>query len=159
MRTAALCAALAACLMPSRVGAQSVMLTESEALARLSADSPRVRAILAGLDVARVDVLAAGRWPNPRVNWDRQSVAGVAENLLIVAQPLPVTGRRALEVQAASARVEAISKRQDDESRRLRADLRIAFAELDAAQIRERELTSARDRLRELADVLSKREA
>lgn len=159
MRTAVLCAALAACLMPLSAGAQSLTLTELEALARLSTDSPRVRAIRAGLDVARVDVLSAGRWPNPRVNWDRQSVAGVTEHLVTVAQPLPVTGRRGLDVQAASARVTASSNRIDDETRRLRADLRLAFADLQAAQIRERELTSARDRLRELAEVLGKREA
>lgn len=159
MRIAVLCATLAACLMPFGAGAQSLTLTESEALARLSADSPRVRAIRAALDIARVDILSAGRWPNPRVNWDRQSVAGVTEHLVTVSQPLPITGRRGLEVQAASARVAASSNRIDDESRRLRADLRLAFADLVAAQIRERGLTTARDRLRELADILAKREA
>ncbi len=49
--------------------------------------------------------------------------------------------------------------RADDELRRARADLRLAFAQLVAAQVRERELTAARDRLRGLADVLAKREA
>jgi hypothetical protein len=128
MRTAVLCAALAACLMPLGAGAQSLTLTESEALARLSADSPRMRAIRAGLDVVGVDVLSAARWPNPRVNWDRQSVAGVSENLITVSQPLPITGRRDFDVQAASARVAAATSRTNDESRRLRADLRVAFA-------------------------------
>jgi len=159
MRAVLLHVVLAACLVPASVRAQSLVLTESEALARLSVDSPRVRAIRAALDVARVDVASAGRWPNPRVNWDRQSVAGVTEHLVTVSQPLPITGRRGLDVQAASARVAASSNRVDDESRRLRADLRLAFAELQAAQIRERELTGARDRLRELAEVLAKREA
>lgn len=159
MRALVLCALLMAVMLPSRIGAQSLSLTESDALARLSNESPRVRAIRAALDVARVDVLSAGRWPNPRVNWDRQSVAGVTEHLVTVAQPLPVTGRRGLDVQAASARVAASSNRIDDESRRLRADLRLTFADLLAAQDRERELTTARDRLRELADILAKREA
>src|SRR6185436_9725830 len=49
--------------------------------------------------------------------------------------------------------------RSDDEIRRLRADLRLAFADLVAAQTRERELTAAGDRLRELSEVLTKREA
>lgn len=151
-------AALAVALVPCSVSAQSLMLTESDALSRLSTSSPRVRALRAGVDVALVDVLAAGRWPNPRVNWDRQSVAGVTEHLVTVAQLLPITGRRGLEVQAASARVAASSNRIDDEARRLRADLRLAFAELQAVQIRERELTTARDRLREFAEVLAKRE-
>src|SRR5262249_7416952 len=67
--------------------------------------------------------------------------------------------RRALDVQAASALVNASSSRADEEIRRLRADLRLAFAELQATQTLEQELTAARDRLRELSDVLAKREA
>jgi cobalt-zinc-cadmium efflux system outer membrane protein len=110
------------------------------------------------VEVARTDVLAAGRWPNPRVNWDRQSVAGVSENLMTVSQVLPVTGRRSLEVDSASAKVTARSSRADDEIRRLRADLRLAFADLRAAQIRERELERAGQRLRVLTGVLATRE-
>ena len=155
MRRAVLwAAALAVALIPSRAGAQSLMLTESDALARLSTNGPRVRAARAGIDIARVDVLSAGRWPNPRVNWDRQAVAGVTEHYVTVSQVLPITGRRAFDVQAASALVSASSSRADDEVRRLRADLRRAFAELVAAQTRERELSAARDRLRELSERL-----
>ena len=160
MRRAVLCAALlTGAFIPSRVGAQSLTLTERDALARLSADSPRVRAIRAGIEVARADVLAATRWPNPRLSIDRESVAGVTEYLTTFSQPLPVTGRRDLDAQAASERVAATSSRADDDVRRLRADVRLAFAELVAAQSRVRELTAARDRLRALADVLAKREA
>ena len=46
----------------------------------------------------------------------------------------------------------------DDEVRRLRADMRVAFAQLTAAQDRERELADARDRFRTLADILARRE-
>lgn len=130
MRTVVLCATLAALLLPSNAGAQSLPLTESEALARLSENSPRVRAIRAGIEVARADVLAAGRWPNPRVTVDRESVAGVTEYLTMVAQPLPITGRRGLDVHAASALVDASSNRSDDALRRARVDLRLAFAQL-----------------------------
>jgi hypothetical protein len=87
MRTVVLCATLAALLLPSSGGAQSLPLTESEALARLSPNSPRVRAIRAGIEVARADVLAAGRWPNPRVTVDRESVAGVTEYLTTRLSP------------------------------------------------------------------------
>src|SRR5262249_25095162 len=159
MRRAATCAALAAALLPASVGAQSVALTESDALARLSTDSPRARAVRAGIDITRVDVLTAGRWPNPRFTWDRESVAGVTEHMVMLTQALPINGRRALDVQAASALVNASSSRADEEIRRLRADLRLAFTELEAAQTREQELTAARDRLRELSEVLAKREA
>lgn len=159
MRTVVFCATFAAVVLPSMAGAQSLPLTESEALARLSPDSPRVRALRAGIDIARVDVLTAARWPNPRVTFDRESVAGVTENMVMVAQPLPVTGRRGLEVDAASAMVAASLSRSDDEIRRLRADLRLAFADLVAAETRERELTAVGGRMRELAEILTKREA
>jgi cobalt-zinc-cadmium efflux system outer membrane protein len=158
MRALVFCAALAA-VVPSSARAQSLRLTESEALARLSPDSPRVRAIRSAVDVARADALAAARWPNPRLTFDRESVAGVTENMTMVGQPLPINGQRGLQIDAAAALVDASSGRADDELRRARADLRIAFAQLAAAQTRERELARVRDRLRDLAEVLAKREA
>jgi len=159
MRVLVVRAALAAALLPASVGAQTLSLTESQALARLSDESPRVRAARSAVDVARADVLAAGRWPNPRVTFNREAVSGVAENYLTVSQVLPVNGRRRLEMGAASARVEATSRRAEDRVRRLRADLRLAFTDLLTAQVRERELARSGERLRDLADVLGRREA
>jgi cobalt-zinc-cadmium efflux system outer membrane protein len=158
MRTFLVCAAVAA-VLPAGAGAQTVPVTESEVLAQVSAQSPRVQAARAAVDVARASVLGAGRWPNPRVTFNRESVSGVAEDMLMVAQPLPITGRRRLDEQAATARVEATSLRADDEVRRIRADARLAFADLWAAQERERELSRAQARLSELAGLLAKREA
>jgi cobalt-zinc-cadmium efflux system outer membrane protein len=135
-----------------------LVLSEADALARLSPESPRVRAILAAVDIARADVLAASRWPNPKVTFDRESVAGITEDMTMVAQPLPVTGRRGLERRAANALLQAATNRTGDELRRARADLRLAFADLVVAQTRERELTRARDHLRELTEILAKRE-
>src|SRR5438552_7447521 len=125
-------------LLPSSARAQTVSLTEPEALARLSMESPRVRAIRSAVEVARADVLAAGRWPNPRVTVDRESVAGTTEYITSVGQLLPINGQRGLHVRAASALADAIASRTDDEVRRARADLRLAFAQLAAAQVRER---------------------
>jgi cobalt-zinc-cadmium efflux system outer membrane protein len=160
MRAGVLRAVLvAAAVLPSGAGAQTLSLTESQVLAQLSPDSPWVQAARAPVDVARAEVLAAGRWPNPRATFNREAVAGVTENMVMVAQLLPVSGRRDLEVRAASARVDAVSSRADEQVRRARADVRLAFADLVAAQSREQELTRARDRLRGLATLLSRREA
>jgi cobalt-zinc-cadmium efflux system outer membrane protein len=159
MRTLVLCAALAVCCRPFDVDAQSLPLTEADALARLSPASPRVRAINSGIDVASADVLAAGRWPNPRLTFDREAVAGITENMVMVSQVLPITGRRGFEVEAASALVEASSSRAEEALRRARADLRLAFGQLVSAQAREQELTASRDRLRALADILARRES
>ena len=59
MRAVVLCATLAAALLPPRAGAQSLSLSEADVLARLSAESPRVRAIRASTDVVRAEGLAA----------------------------------------------------------------------------------------------------
>ena len=56
------------------------------------------------------------------------------------------------------ATAEAASRRADDDVRRLRADLRRAYAELAAAQVRERELARSRAQLVELARILERRE-
>jgi cobalt-zinc-cadmium efflux system outer membrane protein len=77
----------------------------------------------------------------------------------MVSQVLPITGRRRLDVSAATARVEASALRADDQIRRVRADLRLAFTDVWAAQERERELARSRDRITELAGILGKREA
>jgi cobalt-zinc-cadmium efflux system outer membrane protein len=159
MRVLVACATLAGFLLPVGVGAQTLSLTESQALARLSIESPRVQTVLAAVDVARAEVLAAGRWPNPRLTYNRESVVGISENMFLISQVLPLTGRRGFDVRAASERVEAVSSRADDEVRRLRADLRLAFADLWEAQTLERELVRSRDRLRDLAEVLRRREA
>ncbi len=159
MRTAVLCVVLAMVSAPRPVGAQSTPLTEADALSRLSTDSPYVRAIRAGVDVARADVLSVRRWPNPRLMWDREAVGGVAEHIVTLAQPLPITGRRGLETQAAESLVSAASDRADDALRRARADLRLAFAQLLAAQRRQRALDVNIARLQELATVLTRREA
>src|SRR5215212_3220662 len=115
MRAVVVFATLAAVAMPSLVRAQPLPLTESDALARLSPASPRVQAIRSAIAVARADVLAAGRWPNPRVTVDRESVAGTTEYITTVGQLLPVNGQRGLQVRAASALVDASVSRADEE--------------------------------------------
>ena len=60
MRTRTWCVVVALSCVSASAAGQTV-LTEAEALARLSADSPRVRAIRADVDVARAEILAAGR--------------------------------------------------------------------------------------------------
>ena len=138
-------------------GAQTV-ITEADALARLSTDSPRVRAIRSGIELARADVLSVSRWPNPRLYVGRESVAGVAETITTVLQPLPITGQRRFETASATSLLEATTSRADEAVRRARADLRMAYADLVSAQTRERELTAARDRLQELVGILERRE-
>ena len=158
MRTRTWCvvAAVLTCSMPA---AAQTILTEAEALARLSADSPRVRAIRAGVDVARAEALVARRWPNPRLSVNREAVAGVTEHMVTVTQALPITGRRGLDIRAAAALADAAASRADDDLRTARAELRGAYAELVVAQEREAALRRTRDGVRALAVILARREA
>jgi cobalt-zinc-cadmium efflux system outer membrane protein len=157
MRTRTWCAAATLACLPTLVAAQTV-LSEADALAKLSADSPRVREIRSGVDVTRAEALAAGRWPNPRFTFNRESVAGVTENMLMLTQPLPIAGRRGFEVRSASALVAASEQRADEAVRQVRAALRQAYADLVGAQLRATEMMASRDRLRGLAEVLGRRE-
>lgn len=158
MRTRSWSVALALLSFSAPVAGQTV-ISEADALGRLSTDSPRVRAIRASVELARADVLSAGRWPNPRAGYNREAVSGVTENMVTVTQPLPISGRRGLEMSAASALAEARAKRADEEIRRVRADLRFAYAGLVSAQVREEALSRSLDRLRELASLLATRES
>jgi cobalt-zinc-cadmium efflux system outer membrane protein len=159
MRTCFVCAALMTAVVPAGAAAQTAALTESEVIAQIGNESPRVQAARAGVDVARADILAAGRWPNPRFTFNREAVAGIAEEMFMVSQPLPITGRRQLDVRAATARVEASSRRAEEQIRRVRTEARLAFTDLWAAQERERELARGGERLNGLAVILAKREA
>lgn len=150
-------ALVAASVLVSDVAGQ-VVLTEAEALAHLSPESPRVRALRAEIDLARADVSAASRFPNPRVTLSREGVAGVTEDFFLMSQPLPVTGRRTLETRAAQALVRGATYRVADLERRARAELRLAFARVREHQLREQELATSVGELRELADILLRRE-
>jgi cobalt-zinc-cadmium efflux system outer membrane protein len=158
MRARTWCVAAALACLPSLAAAQTV-LSEADALARLSADSPRVRAIRSAVEVTRAEGLAASRWPNPRVTYNREAVAGVTEHMFLVTQLLPITGRREFDISAAAALVNASQLRADEELRQIRAALRRAYTDLATAQARESEIAGARDRLRELAAILARREA
>ena len=82
-------------------------ISEADALARLSQTARGCARFVPLWDLARAEVLAAGRGRILGVTFNRESVAGVTENMVTVTQALPISGRRDLEVSAASALVEA----------------------------------------------------
>jgi cobalt-zinc-cadmium efflux system outer membrane protein len=156
IRVAFASATLVAWGLPARA---QTLLSEAEALARLSADGVYARAARAGVDVARAEEHQAGQWPNPVISFGREGAAGVAETITSVAQPLPVTGRLGLERRAAVALALAAEGRADAVVRRARADVRLAYAELASAQGRETELARTRERLTALVAALDRRVA
>lgn len=162
MRTCVVCLVLSLAVFegvsPPPVGAQELALTEAQALDRLAAESPAIRALRARLAGADAGVLDARRLPNPVVTVSRESVAGVAEDFVLVSQPLTFFWRRGPELDVARARAQVVAADVNALERRARADLRLAFAELMTAQARQRDLQASLARVRELARALAARE-
>ena len=135
------------------------VLTEAEAVERVSLESPRARAIRAQVDVARADVSAAGLWPNPRATYSREAVAGATEQYVLFSQVIPITGRRGLASDSAGQALRAAELRAGDVHRRLRTAARRAFVALSVEETRVRQLEQATADLGTLAGLLAKREA
>jgi outer membrane protein, heavy metal efflux system len=143
---------------PGVATAQQV-LTEADAVARLSLESPRARAARAEVDIMKAEAMAAGRFPNPSFTLSREAVAGASENYFLVSQSLPIWGRRGLQTDGAAELVRAAEYRAEDLHRRLRTDVRRAFVDLSIVEARERELEANLAALQSLARVLGVREA
>ncbi len=89
-------------------GAQTIpnVLTEDDAV-RIAQGSQSVVALgAAQLDLARSDIERERRWPNPTLDYTRES-AGDTEQFLTLSQTFDFSGRRAMRRRAAELRVEA----------------------------------------------------
>jgi outer membrane protein, heavy metal efflux system len=153
-----LCVLLLLLICPGLAVAQQV-LTEAEAVTRLSLESPRARGARAEVDLVKAEAMAAGRFPNPSLTVSREAVAGSSEGYFLVSQSLPVWGRRGLQAEAAAEQVRAAEFRAAELHRRLRTDVRRAFVDLSIVEARERELEVNLAALQSLARVLGVREA
>jgi cobalt-zinc-cadmium efflux system outer membrane protein len=141
------------------VAAAQQVLTEADAVARLSLESPRARAARAEVDLVKAGAMASSRFPNPTFTLSREAVAGVSEGYFLVSQSLPIWGRRGLQADAAAEQVRAAEFRAEELQRRLRTDVRRSFVELSILEARERELEANLAALQSLASVLGVREA
>ena len=82
------------------------VLTEDDAV-RIARGSQSVVALSAAqLDLARSDIGRERRWPNPTLDYTRES-AGETEQFLTLSQSFDFSGRRLLRRRAAELRVEA----------------------------------------------------
>ena len=95
-------------LVPIAGSAQTIpsVLSEDEAV-RIAQASPTVTALGRGqLELARSDISRVSRWPNPIVEYTRESAAD-SEQFLTLSQVFDFSGRRALLRRAAELRLEA----------------------------------------------------
>jgi len=151
-------------LCPGDVGAQTnataqvERLTESEAVARFMANSPRIRALNARIEQVRAGHAERALWPNPSVTFARESVLSTDDTFLLARQELPISGRRSQLRTAGRIAVEAAQAEARFQMLQLQADLREAYAALLLAQEREAVLRSGIDALQRLVNVLRVRE-
>lgn len=132
--------------------------TEAEAVARLMAGDPRVRALSARIDEVRAIQAERARWPNPVASYARESVANVTDVFLVARQELSVSGRRGQLRTAGRIAVEAAEADSRFQVIQLQADFRQAFTTLLHAQEREVALRSGIEALQKLIEVLRARE-
>ena len=124
---------LSVCLLalPWAASAQSP-LTEAEAVRLGLARADFADLERGALQAAEADVLAAGLFPNPTLNYNRDGIQGAPDSLeqtWMLAQTFDISGRRGLHREAASRRVAA--ERAGNAARRLEmaAHIRRSFHE------------------------------
>lgn len=139
--------------------AQALRLTEGEAVARLMADNPRIRALNARIEEVRAIHAERVLWPNPAVTFARESVSATDDTFLLARQELPISGRRGHLRSAARLAVEAARAEARFQTRQLQAELRGAYTALLLAQEHQAVLTSGIEALRALVELLRVREA
>ena len=158
MRTRTWCVALGLLFIGVPAMSQTV-LSEADALARLSTDGPRARAIRAAVEIARVDVLAASRWPNPQPTFTGNRWQASPNT----SPPSPRRFRLpAANVRSAGRIGDGVGQLEPGRRRSASSSGRsaLAFAELvscaDAGARVDRAVATG---FGDLADVLTKREA
>ena len=133
-------------------------LTEAQALARMRAEHPQLRALRLGVRELEADARERRLLANPTVSYTREDAGNATDDFLLVSQELPVRGRIGLFDEAAGQAVTAAEARADASVLAVETRLRMAFTALLLAQERTRVLQSGLSELRRLADVLRTRE-
>lgn len=133
-------------------------LTEEDAV-RMAQASQSVAALHAAqLDLARSDLLRERRWPNPTVEYARES-AGEAEQFLTVSQSFDLSGRRGLRRRAAELRVQAARQEVASQQLDLGRMVRSEFSRAASRQQTVRALTDWSRRIGAATDTAARLQA
>ncbi len=143
----------------SGVSLSAQPLTEQDALRRMRAEYPEVRALRLQVRELDADARLRALPTNPTVSYTREDAGLTADDFLLVSQELPWRGRRRLLNEAADRHVEAAEAGADASMRAVESDLRLVFTALLVAQERASALERGTRELASLASVLVTREA
>jgi outer membrane protein, heavy metal efflux system len=134
------------------------VLTEDDAV-RIAQGSQSVVALSAAqLDLARSDVERERRWPNPTLDYTRES-AGETEQFLTLSQSFDVSGRRAMRRRAAELRVEATEQEVAGQQLDLARIVRSEFSHAANQQELVRALTEWSRRIGAAAETAARLQA
>lgn len=138
-------------------------LSRAELLARLAQGEWRLAALDARLALARAEVLAAGRVPNPSLGLEREELFadgdGLPEHELRLSWPLELSGRRGLAVRVAEAELGAVIAEDSLARRELELEALTAYDQASLARSRLARAVARRDALATLREVVSRRVA
>jgi cobalt-zinc-cadmium efflux system outer membrane protein len=133
-------------------------LTEDQAIDRLLARDPGVRALRTRVDEVRAAFVDRARWPNPSVTFNRESVADTSDTFYVGRQELPLSGRLGLLRDAGELAAESTDAEVRFAIAQRISELRHAFTALLLAQEQEAALREAVAELERLVNVLRTRE-
>jgi cobalt-zinc-cadmium efflux system outer membrane protein len=136
-------------------------LTEKEFLDRFARGDPRLEVLQARVQVARAEVTAARVLANPSVSYDREEIfssgEGTPENVVRLALPIEISGRRSKRIDAAEAGVRATEAEAAAERFALTLDALSIYHDAAHARLRLGTLRGGRDALARLLDIIQKR--
>lgn len=138
-------------------------LTEAESV-RLALARPAVQALANGrIALARSDITAAGRWPNPEIEYAREEInrepTDTTEAFYWLSQRFELSGQRGLRKEAAAHRVQAAVLRTEADRMAIKADVRARFHQVLYQQERLHAIEDWTQRLSAIKAVIRKREA
>lgn len=127
---------------------------------RVLAESPDAAVVDREAGVVAAERVGVGLWPNPFLEWERQSTAGAnpLQDVVVVSVPLVLSGRLGLEREAAGLSGEAAEARRVRARAELRHRATAAFAGAVALAERRRVLDASLASLGRLGEVIAARE-
>lgn len=134
------------------------LLTEDDAVRIAQASQSVLELGAAQLSLARSEVERERRWPNPTLDYTRES-AGESEQFLTLAQSFDFSGRRAIRRRAAELRFEATQQDVGSQQLDLARIVRSEFSRASNQQERVRALTAWSARVGAAAETAARLQA
>ena len=137
-------------------------LTEPESI-RLALERPAIRSLAQSqIALAESEVTAAGRWPNPEIEYSREQVnrpsGDSTEESFWLTQRFELSGQRGLHKEAAEHRLQAAALGTKANGVEIAADTRARFFRVLYQQMRLGSIEDWTQRLAEIGEVIRKRQ-